>query len=449
MRIEHLSLTNFRNYARLELDFPGHTILLQGDNAQGKTNLLEAIYYLATTRSPHAGAEHELVNWLAENQDLPHARLVAQVWKGDSALRLEITLVRPQPSRADNLALSPETKGPALSRSPEPCPERERRSSEGAAKGPGYRKHIKVNGVNKRALDLIGQVNVVLFLPEDIVLVAGSPSGRRRYLDATLCQIDPHYCRTLQKYNRVLTQRNHLLRTLREREGGLDQLLFWDRSLVENGAYLVARRQEVIGELDRLAQAVHLELTGQKERLRLRYEPSFDPSHPPPPDYQLPLELDLPSEPGIHKWGTDLGQVAEAFRAQLRESRRREILQGMSLIGPHRDDLRFSVGGIDLTIYGSRGQQRTAALALKLAEVKLIAQEVGEQPVLLLDDVMSELDDARRGYLMRMIDGAQQAILTTTDLKAYSTEFLAEATLLRVREGRIEVANQRGSESAK
>jgi DNA replication and repair protein RecF len=403
MRIEYLSLTNFRNYARLELGFPGHTILLQGDNAQGKTNLLEAIYYLATTRSPYAGTEYELVNWLADNQDLPHARLVAQVQKGDSSLRVEITLVKAQ----------------AL-----------------GANAPRYRKHIKVNGVNKRALDLIGQVNVVLFLPEDIVLVAGSPSGRRRYLDATLCQIDPPYCRALQKYNRVLTQRNHLLRTLRER-GDLDQLLFWDRSLVENGAYLVARRQEVVDELDRLAQAIHLELTGQKERLRLRYEPSFDPSRPLPPDYQLPLELDLPFEPGIQV-GADLSQVAEAFRVQLREIRRREILRGMTLIGPHRDDLRFSVGGIDQTIYGSRGQQRTAALALKLAEVKLIGQEVGEQPILLLDDVMSELDDARRGYLMRMIDGAQQAILTTTDLKAYSTEFLSQVTLLRVREGRIE-----------
>ncbi|MFB0533376.1 MAG: DNA replication/repair protein RecF [Anaerolineae bacterium] len=414
MRIEYLSLTNFRNYARLELDFPGRTILLQGDNAQGKTNLLEAIYYLATTRSPYAGAEHELVNWLAENQDLPHARLVAQVQKGDSSLRVEITLVKTQSLGAN---------GPVLS----------------ATKGLRYRKHIKVNGVNKRALDLIGQVNVVLFVPEDIDLVAGSPSGRRRYLDATLCQIDPRYCRTLQKYNRVLTQRNHLLRTLREREGDLDQLLFWDRSLVENGAYLVACRQAVIGELDKLAQAIQLELTGQKERLRLRYEPSFDPSRPPPPDYQLPLELDLPSdEPGIHQMGTNLSQVAEAFRAQLREVRRREIFQGMTLIGPHRDDLRFSVGGIDLTIYGSRGQQRTTALALKLAEVKLIGQEVGEQPILLLDDVMSELDDARRGYLMQMIDGVQQAILTTTDLKAYSTEFLAETTLLRVREGRIE-----------
>ena len=423
MRIEHLSLTNFRNYTRLELDFPGPIILLQGDNAQGKTNLLEAIYYLATTRSAYAGAEHELVNWLAENQDLPHARLVAQVRKADSSLRIEITLVRTQSSRANSSVLSPS----ALSL-----------GTKGGTKGPRYRKHIKANGVNKRALDLIGQVNVVLFLPEDIDLVAGSPSGRRRYLDATLCQIDPRYCRTLQKYNRVLTQRNHLLRTLRERERDLDQLLFWDRSLVENGAYLVARRQEVIGELDRLAQAIHLELTGQKERLRLRYEPSFDPSRPLPPEYQLSLELDLPSEPGIHQLGINLSQVAEAFRAQLREIRGREMLQGMSLIGPHRDDLRFLVGGIDLTTYGSRGQQRTAALALKLAEVKLIGQEVGEQPILLLDDVMSELDDARRGYLMRMIDGAQQAILTTTDLKAYSTEFLTEATLLRVREGRIE-----------
>jgi DNA replication and repair protein RecF len=434
MRIEHLSLTNFRNYVRLELDLPGHTFLLQGDNAQGKTNLLEAIYYLATTRSPYAGAEHELVNWLAENQDLPHARLVAQVWKGGSSLRIEITLVGTHSSRANGPVLSPSALGPFDSA-----------QDRLGTKAPRYRKHIKVNGVNKRALDLIGQVNVVLFLPEDIVLVAGSPSGRRRYLDATLCQIDPRYCRTLQKYNRVLTQRNHLLRILREREGNLDQLLFWDRSLVENGTYLVARRQEVIDELDRLAQAIHLELTGQKERLRLRYEPSFDLSRPPPPEYQLSLGLDLPSEPGIHQLGVNLSQVAEVFRAQLREIRGREILQGMSLIGPHRDDLRFLVGGINLTTYGSRGQQRTAALALKLAEVKLIGQEVGEPPILLLDDVMSELDDARRGCLMRMMDGAQQAILTTTDLRAYSTEFLAEVTLLRVKEGRIEeIANLSG-----
>ncbi len=414
MRIEHLSLTNFRNYTRLELDFPGHTILLQGDNAQGKTNLLEAIYYLATTRSPHADAEHELVNWLAENQDLPHARLAAQVRKSDGLLRIEITLVKTQTGGLNNLI-------------PERTP------------GPHYRKHIKLNGVDKRALDLIGQVNVVLFLPEDIVLVSGSPSGRRRYLDATLCQIDPHYCRLLQKYNRVLTQRNHLLRALRERQGDLDQLFFWDRSLVENGAYLIARRQEIVDELDRLAQATHLELTGQKERLRLRYVPGFDVSRP-PSEYQLPLALGLPSESGSDR----PGQVAEAFRAQLRALRQREILQGMTLIGPHRDDLRFSVGGVDLTIYGSRGQQRTAALALKLAEVKLIAQKVGEQPILLLDDVMSELDDARRGCLMQMVNGAQQAILTTTDLKAYSPEFLAGTTLLRVKEGRIEVANQVG-----
>jgi len=408
MRIEHLSLTNFRNYTRLELDFPGHTILLQGDNAQGKTNLLEAIYYLATTRSPHAGTEHELVNWLAENQDLPHARLVAQVRKGDGSLRVEITLVRTQ-------------VGGLNSFTPE------------GTQGPRYRKYIKVNGVDRRALDLIGQINVVLFLPEDIVLVSGSPGGRRRYLDATLCQIDPHYCRLLQKYNRVLTQRNHLLRTLRERQGDLDQLFFWDRSLAESGAYLIARRQEVIDELDRLAQAIHLELTGQKERLRLRYVPSFDMSRP-SSDYQLPLALDWLSEPGLDQ----SGQVAEAFGAQLHKLRRQEILQGMTLIGPHRDDMRFSVGGVDLTIYGSRGQQRTAALALKLAEVKLIAQKVGEQPILLLDDVMSELDDARRGYLMQMVNGAQQAILTTTDLKAYSAEFLAGTTLLRVKEGRIE-----------
>jgi len=397
--LKHLSLANFRNYARLELDLSPGITLVQGENAQGKTNLLEAIYYLATAHSPHATADRELINWLAKEEELPFARLAGQMQKDVALQRLEVTLLKELTSEAD---------------------------------GYGLKKHIRINGVPKRVLDLIGQLNVVLFLPQDIDLVAGSPSGRRRYLDTTTCQFDSLYCRTLRRYDRVLTQRNHLLRQLQERRGNLDQLRFWDQKLAEDGAYLVARRREVITELEELAKAIHLELTGQDEHLSLRYEPSI---RMPEKWYQIPLGLDSEMRSGTRY---SVSSLTESFLEQLREITGEEVQRGMSLIGPHRDDLRFLAADVDMRIYGSRGQQRTVVLALKLAEAKLLAKEAGEQPIMLLDEVLSELDEARRHYLMKAIKNSQQAILTTTHWNAYSPDFLAQATLLRVQEGRIE-----------
>ena len=399
MYLKHLSLANFRNYVRLELDLPPGIILIQGENAQGKTNLLEAIYYLATARSPYAQTDRELINWLAEEEELTFARLAGEMQKSETLQRLEITLLKEPGSGANGYAL---------------------------------KKQIRINGVPRRVLDLMGQLNVVLFLPQDIDLVAGSPGGRRRYLDTTICQFDAAYCRTLRRYNRVVTQRNHLLRQLQERHGSLDQLRFWDEKLAEDGAHLIARRQQVIAELEELARAIHLELTGQDEHLSLRYVSSI---RMPDTTYQIPLEL---GPEGILGIGYSESSIREAFLEQLREITPEEIQRGMSLIGPHRDDLRFLAGGVDMRVYGSRGQQRTVVLALKLAEAKLLAKETGEQPVLLLDEVMSELDEARRRYLMKAIENSQQAILTTTHWNAYSPEFLAQATLLRVQEGRIE-----------
>jgi DNA replication and repair protein RecF len=378
MRLSHLSLHNFRNYVRLDLDLrPGVTLLL-GDNAQGKTNLLEAIYYLATTRSPHAGADRELVNWLAVDEEpLPYARLVGRVARAASDLTIEITLTQ----QANN--------------------------------GTRYRKQIRLNGVAKRAMDLLGQLNVVLFLPDDIALVFGSPSRRRRYLDATLCQIDPPYCRTLSQYNQIVTQRNALLRDLRERGGDPAQLAFWDERLVQHGAYLVARRWEALVALDELARAVHNELTDRAERLHLRYVPS--------------VEIDGQGA---------VDAVQAAFQAQLEGLRRREIAAGVTLVGPHRDEMRFLINDVDAGIYGSRGQQRTAALALKLAEVDLMRRETGEHPVLLLDDVLSELDAHRRRFLLHYLDdGPQQAVITATELDTVPETFLQRCHLWRVQMG--------------
>jgi DNA replication and repair protein RecF len=405
MYLSHLSLTNFRNYVRLELDLPARVILLQGDNAQGKTNLLESIYYLATSRSPQAGSDRQLINWLAEEKEpLPFARLDARVQRQGGPLRIEITLLKP-----------PEGQGGSL------------------------RKQVRVNGVNRRALDLVGQVNVVLFLAEDIELVSGSPGKRRDYLNATLCQVDAVYCRALRRYNQILSRRNALLRELRERGGGQEQLLFWDESLADQGALLISRRRTALAELDLLAMAQHGELTGGQERLRLRYLPSFagDGSEI---SYQLPLELQggqvgTPARSG--QGGEQIDRLSAHFRERLRQLRREEIARGQTTIGPHRDDFQFLVDGVDLTVYGSRGQQRTAALALKLAEVAFMTGAVGERPILLLDDVMSELDAARRDYLAEVVTADGQVILTTTDWSDYGEQFRAAAYLLQVQQGII------------
>lgn len=393
MYLKHLSLTNFRNYLHLELDLPPGLILLQGDNAQGKTNLLEAIYVLATSRSPHAQADRQMIRWGAEEEPLPFARLMGQVQKADGPRHIEIVLV----------------KAPVQ-----------------GGRGNRLQKQIRVNGLRRRALDLVGEVNVVLFSPQDIDLVGGSPGLRRRYLDATLCQIDPRYCQALQQYNRILTQRNHLLRQLQEGRAGVDELLFWDQGLVEQGSVIIARRQEVVRGLDQLARAIHLDVTGGEEQLSLSYVSSFarDGTRR---SYQLPLE------PHPHGEG-----ITAAFRAHLKERQGEEIARGMTLVGPHRDDLRFTVHGVDMGVYGSRGQQRTIVLSLKLAEAELMKAETGEQPILLLDDLMSELDGVRRRYLTRRLGQYQQAILTTTDLRDYERDFLARVLLLRVHEGKIE-----------
>jgi DNA replication and repair protein RecF len=380
MRLSHLSLHNFRNYVRLDLDLPPGVTLLLGDNAQGKTNLLEAIYYLATTRSSHAGAERELVNWLAvEEEPLPYARLVGQVVRGDQELAIEITLTQQGNGR--------------------------------------YRKQMRLNGVAKRAMDLLGQLTVVLFLPEDISLVSGSPGGRRRHLDSMLCQIDPAYCRSLSRYNQVVTQRNALLRDLRERGGDPGQLAFWDERLVEHGAAIVNRRWQALRVLDELSGAIHGELTDSTERLHLRYVPSVETDGPEPVE-----------------------AIAAAFQTQLLSLRSREVPAGMTLIGPHRDEVRFVVNGSDAGIYGSRGQQRTAALALKLAEVDLMHRETGHRPLLLLDDVLSELDARRRRFLVEWLsseNGPEQAVVTTTNLHALPQAFAQACQLWRVEMGQL------------
>lgn len=397
MHITRLSLSNYRNYNRLQQGFGRGSILLQGQNAQGKTNLLEAIYYLSTTTSPHARSDRQLLNWLAlDNEVMPYFRLEAEVQRQSGLLTVTITLVQ---------------------------------------EGNRYKKDMRLNQSQKRAKDIIGKLNTVMFLPEDIALVTGSPSVRRRYLDSMLCQIDPDYYHALSQFNKIITQRNALLKELGERRRSVDQLAYWDEELTTHGATVVIRRHNALLDLDAVARQRHRVLSDGREGLRLYYAPSFDPHDQPHPDFQLPLGLNelgprlIPAPP--HK------TVVETYRQQLQHRRRAEIERGVTLLGPHRDDFHFLVDGVDLNLYGSRGQQRTAALSTKLAEVDLMHQHTGEPPVLLLDDVMSELDAQRRSQVLELLDRGQQAFVTTTDWADYSPDFIEQAHCFQVIDGQL------------
>jgi len=380
------------------LELPLGPVLLCGDNANGKTNLLEAIHFLSTTRSVHARSDQQLVNWLILRQEtLPFARVEATVKTAQNSFQIAITVLQ---------------------------------------EGDSIRKDIRFNGAKKRAMDVIGKLTTVMFLPEDIELVTGSPSVRRRYLDTTLCQINPAYCTALSRYNKVLTQRNALLKELFKRNGNPDQLIYWDEQLAQYGATLVVHRQNALLDLDAVARQHHRELSGGKEGLRLHYAPSFDPHQRPKPNYQLPLIAD---ELGPYGGAAPpVKEVRQTFLAYLQEARQEEISRGVTMLGPHRDDFHFLADGIDMTLYGSRGQQRTAALSTKLAEVSLMRQSTGETPVLLLDDVMSELDAHRRQQIINIVDQVGQAILTTTDWEDYPIDFQKRAKLFSVTMGRLE-----------
>jgi DNA replication and repair protein RecF len=408
MFLTHLSLTHFRNYRALELDFSRDLTLLQGENAQGKTNLLEAIYFLATSKAVHAQHEREVVGWAAEDEPLPYARVAGTVQPNGANVRpleLEIVLT----ARGDGLA---------------------------------YKKQVRINGVGKRSMDLIGQLRAVLFLPEDIALVADGPGVRRRYLDIALCQIDPHYCRTLAAYQKVVTQRNGLLKNLREQgvaphaPSVAAQLGFWDEQLIHHGSAVVARRHNFVVELGGIARARHRDLSDERETLALQYVPSFNPGSTSEQSYAAIKDGQFVVEDEVESRLT-VDAAATAYTAQLERRRGRELAAGSTLYGPHRDDLRFFANTRDLRLYGSRGQQRTAALSLKLAEVQVMTDSTGTSPLLLLDDVMSELDARRRSTLLQALRNVRQAILTTTDWDDFTPEFRNTAQRYAVLNGAV------------
>jgi DNA replication and repair protein RecF len=398
MWLSQLTLANFRNFRALRLEPQPGVLLFCGQNGQGKTNLLESVYVLATTRSPRTSVERELLSWrAAEDADLaavvpPFARLEARVRRLEGEVHLELTF------------------------------EAERSSTNGATPG-AVTRGIKVNGLATRATGLVGQLPVVYFSPADVDLAGGAPSGRRQYLNLANSQVSPSHLRALQRYNRVLLQRNQVLRLIRERRQSPGALEPWTEQMLDWGAQILRQRLTMLRDIDARLAPIFRDLAGTSETLQLVYRSTV---------------CDAAADPA---------DLVESFRQRQVHLAAREVDQAVSLVGPHRDDFTFVLDGIDLNTYGSRGQQRLAVLALKLAEADWMRAEIGELPVVLLDDMLSELDPQRRAYVLQRVaepepSHQRQVWITSTDAndESHLRELLSTAQRFVIDAGQVRTA---------
>ncbi len=397
MHLERLTLANVRTFRDLDLSLEPGAYVVSGPNASGKSNLLEAITLLATARSARARADTELISREALRDDpLPAARLVAEVStaRGSVAVELAVTV-------------------------------REGSAADGRPAATGRR--FRVNGVARRASDLIGQLRVVPFSADDLQIIAGSPGQRRRYLDITISQLDVRYVRALQRYQRVLTQRNGLLRRLQERRGrGADELEFWDGELAAAGGVILAGRAAALAALAAGAAARWEQLAPSSPPLEVRYQPRLPPE-------QAAAVPD--GGPGGAEDAT--GAAQSALLETLLARRGDDIAAGMTRSGPHRDDVHFAIGEGEAGAFASRGEQRTLALALRLAEVALSHERTGDPPLLLLDDILSELDAARRERVLAAAYGVDQVVITTPDPDRPGADELPDARRYRIEDGEL------------
>ncbi len=396
MRLLRLALQNFRNYVRLDETLPEGALLLVGGNAQGKTSLLEAVYYLATLASFHTRHDRELVNFAARRLGYPAVgRIVAEFRReGEPAPHtLEVRLIL-------------------------------------EANGNGFRlrREVLLDGLKKKLAEALGVFNAVLFLPQMTEMITGAPESRRRYLNMLLSQVQPGYIQALNEYTQALTQRNALLKMLAEQGGDWEQLTYWETRLAHHGAALMVARSRALAALARQARQVHWRLTQNLENLRLHYVPAYDPLS----EGRLLAATDNEALAALSPETLESG-----LQGALRQRRAEEVARGMTTVGPHRDDFRFLDGKLDLGLYGSRGQIRTALLSLKMAEMAWMTAQTGQRPVLLLDEILAELDARRRVDLQAYLAEAEQVLLTTTDLHLFSPAFVAQSTVWRVEQGRL------------
>ena len=334
MIVKSLKLNQFRNYESLQLSFDKGTNLFYGNNAQGKTNILEAVYLCGTTKSHKGSKDREMIRF---GEEEAHIRMA--ISRSQSAYEIDMHLKKNRP------------------------------------------KGIAVNGVPiRKAAELLGIANFVFFSPEDLGIIKNGPAERRRFIDMELCQLDKLYLHELSNYNKVIIQRNKLLKECSFNSQYEEMLDIWDMQLVKYGKKLIESRERFVEELGVIVAEIHRNLTGGREELMVRYEKNVS---------------------------------ADEFERKLQTSRKRDLKVKMSMTGPHRDDLLFEVKGVDIRRFGSQGQQRTAALSLKLAEIELVKRAIKDTPVLLLDDVLSELDSSRQQYLLDSIHDIQTLITCT------------------------------------
>lgn len=361
MVIRSIELANYRNYEELSLELHPGINIFYGDNAQGKTNILEAVYLCSTNKSHRGSKDRDMI---AFEQTESHIKMLLR--RKNVENRIDMHLKR------------------------------------------GKSKGIALNGVPiHKASELFGMVNVVFFSPEDLQIIKNGPSERRKFVDLELCQLDKLYVYQLVNYNKSLQQRNQLLKDMAFRSDLSGVMDIWEEQLVRFGTGVIRIRRQFIEELNPLIGEIHQRLTGGKEQLTMVYEPNVD---------------------------------ADAFADGLYRNRQREMRQKTTLTGPHRDDIRFSVNGIDIRTFGSQGQQRTAALALKLAEIEMVKKQIHDTPVLLLDDVLSELDSGRQNYLLNSMKGVQ-TMITCTGLDDFVNHRFHIDKIFRVANGTVTKEN--------
>jgi DNA replication and repair protein RecF len=357
MIIKSIELKNFRNYEELDLSFDDGTNILYGDNAQGKTNILEAAYLSGTTKSHKGSRDREMIRF---EQQEAHIRTVVQ--KNEKQYQIDMHL------RKNG------SKGVAINKIP-----------------------------IKKASELFGILNIVFFSPEDLNIIKNGPSERRRFIDLELCQLDKLYLSDLSRYNKVLNQRNKLLKDIYYRGDLIDTLPMWDMQLVEYGRRIIAKRKQFVEELNAIIHDIHTNITGGKESLLLKYEPNIDDIF---------------------------------FEDELLRAKKKDLKLCQTTVGPHRDDMLFSIGGVDIRKFGSQGQQRTCALSLKLSEIELVKKIIHNTPVLMLDDVLSELDSSRQNYLLGSITDTQ-TIITCTGLDEFVKNRFRINKIFQVIEGKV------------
>lgn len=361
MKINSLKLKNFRNYDFLDLEFDQATNIFYGDNAQGKTNILESLYLVGTTKSHRGTKDRDMIEF---GQDEAHIETVIE--KKGINYQIDMHLKKNSP------------KGIAINKMP-----------------------------IRKASELFGIVNIVFFSPEDLNIIKNGPAERRRFIDLELSQLDKVYLSNLANYNRIVNQRNHLLKEIGFQSGVMETLEIWEMQLVDYGNKIIERRQKFVEEMNEIISNIHKKLTGDRENLQLIYEPSN-------------------------------GNIS--LEKALEKNRERDMRIKSTSVGPHRDDICFMVGDLDIRKFGSQGQQRTAALSLKLSEIELVKRAINDTPILLLDDVLSELDKHRQNYLLDSINDIQ-TLITCTGVDDFVNHRFSINKVFHVQNGQVEREN--------